>query len=138
MISGRLGVTLGFEEHVLGAGRLDLLRLDDPHRLHNDGDEVVTAIWVVLGGIGCDEQRHAVSVAVERELSSTSAMPRLSDSMEEATVVRWLKQPGDSVSKGDALVEVETDKATSSTRPSTTACSRRSSPGRARPPSSAR
>ena len=40
------------------------------------------------------------------------AMPRLSDSMEEATVVRWLKQPGDSVSKGDELVEVETDKAT--------------------------
>jgi len=39
-------------------------------------------------------------------------MPRLSDSMEEATVVRWLKQPGDSVSKGDELVEVETDKAT--------------------------
>ena len=40
------------------------------------------------------------------------AMPRLSDSMEEATVVRWLKQPGDPVSKGDELVEVETDKAT--------------------------
>ena len=40
------------------------------------------------------------------------AMPRLSDSMEEATVVRWLKQPGDAVAKGEELVEVETDKAT--------------------------
>lgn len=39
-------------------------------------------------------------------------MPRLSDSMEEATVVRWLKQPGDAVSRGEPLVEVETDKAT--------------------------
>jgi pyruvate dehydrogenase E2 component (dihydrolipoamide acetyltransferase) len=39
-------------------------------------------------------------------------MPRLSDSMEEATVVQWLKQPGDHVRKGEALVEVETDKAT--------------------------
>ncbi len=40
------------------------------------------------------------------------AMPRLSDQMEEATVTRWLKSPGDAVAKGDPLVEVETDKAT--------------------------
>jgi pyruvate/2-oxoglutarate/acetoin dehydrogenase E1 component len=39
-------------------------------------------------------------------------MPRLSDSMEEATVLRWLKRPGDTVTKGEPLVEVETDKAT--------------------------
>ena len=40
------------------------------------------------------------------------AMPKLSDSMEEATVLRWLKQPGEAVAKGEPLVEVETDKAT--------------------------
>ncbi len=39
-------------------------------------------------------------------------MPRLSDSMEEATVQAWLKRPGDRVSRGEPLVEVETDKAT--------------------------
>ena len=39
-------------------------------------------------------------------------MLRLSDSMEEATVLAWLKQPGDAVARGEALVEVETDKAT--------------------------
>ena len=39
-------------------------------------------------------------------------MPRLSDSMEEGTIVRWLKNDGDQVSNGDALAEVETDKAT--------------------------
>jgi pyruvate dehydrogenase E2 component (dihydrolipoamide acetyltransferase) len=39
-------------------------------------------------------------------------MPRLSDSMEEATVLVWLKRPGDRVSRGEPLVEVETDKAT--------------------------
>jgi pyruvate dehydrogenase E2 component (dihydrolipoamide acetyltransferase) len=39
-------------------------------------------------------------------------MPRLSDSMEEATVLQWLKRPGDAVAKGEPLVEVETDKAT--------------------------
>ena len=39
-------------------------------------------------------------------------MPRLSDAMEEGTIVRWLKQDGDPVSRGDPLAEVETDKAT--------------------------
>jgi acetoin:2,6-dichlorophenolindophenol oxidoreductase subunit beta len=39
-------------------------------------------------------------------------MPRLSDSMEEATILKWLKRPGDAVEKGEPLVEVETDKAT--------------------------
>jgi len=38
-------------------------------------------------------------------------MPRLSDSMEEGTVLKWLKQPGDEVAVGDELVEIETDKA---------------------------
>jgi acetoin:2,6-dichlorophenolindophenol oxidoreductase subunit beta len=39
-------------------------------------------------------------------------MPRLSDSMEEATILTWLKRPGDDVARGEPLVEVETDKAT--------------------------
>src|SRR4051795_1698530 len=38
-------------------------------------------------------------------------MPRLSDSMEEGTIVKWLKSDGDEVSKGEELVEIETDKA---------------------------
>ena len=38
-------------------------------------------------------------------------MPRLSDSMEEGTVLRWLKIVGDEVKRGDELVEIETDKA---------------------------
>src|ERR1700735_2897598 len=39
-------------------------------------------------------------------------MPRLSDSMQEGTIVRWLKRDGDVVAAGEALAEVETDKAT--------------------------
>src|SRR5436190_12030388 len=39
-------------------------------------------------------------------------MPRLSDSMEEGTIAEWLKQTGDPVQPGDAIVEIETDKAT--------------------------
>jgi pyruvate dehydrogenase E2 component (dihydrolipoamide acetyltransferase) len=39
-------------------------------------------------------------------------MPRLSDSMEEGTILKWLKSDGDEVSEGDELAEIETDKAT--------------------------
>lgn len=38
-------------------------------------------------------------------------MPRLSDTMQEGTITRWLKKPGDSVEKGEVVAEVETDKA---------------------------
>jgi pyruvate dehydrogenase E2 component (dihydrolipoyllysine-residue acetyltransferase) len=38
-------------------------------------------------------------------------MPRLSDSMEEGTILKWLKSDGDAVSRGEELVEIETDKA---------------------------
>ena len=39
-------------------------------------------------------------------------MPRLSDTMEEGVVAKWHKSVGDSVSEGDLLAEIETDKAT--------------------------
>ncbi|GAB4210063.1 MAG: dihydrolipoamide acetyltransferase family protein [Roseiflexaceae bacterium] len=39
-------------------------------------------------------------------------MPRLSDTMSEGSISRWLKQPGDKVEKGDIVAEIETDKAT--------------------------
>ncbi|MGB3143445.1 MAG: 2-oxo acid dehydrogenase subunit E2 [Maribacter sp.] len=39
-------------------------------------------------------------------------MPRLSDTMEEGTVAKWLKSVGDKVAEGDILAEIETDKAT--------------------------
>ena len=38
-------------------------------------------------------------------------MPKLSDNMEEGVIIRWMKAPGDEVAKGEALAEVETDKA---------------------------
>jgi pyruvate dehydrogenase E2 component (dihydrolipoamide acetyltransferase) len=39
-------------------------------------------------------------------------MPRLSDSMEEGTILKWLKGDGEEVARGEDLVEIETDKAT--------------------------
>src|SRR5206468_7098019 len=38
-------------------------------------------------------------------------MPRLSDTMEEGKILRWLKKVGDQVEVGDIIAEVETDKA---------------------------
>ncbi|HZQ02917.1 MAG TPA: pyruvate dehydrogenase complex E1 component subunit beta [Gaiellaceae bacterium] len=39
-------------------------------------------------------------------------MPKLSDSMEEATITRWLKEPGEQFARGEPLAEIDTDKAT--------------------------
>ncbi len=38
-------------------------------------------------------------------------MPRLSDTMEEGKILRWLKQEGDLVEGGDIIAEIQTDKA---------------------------
>ncbi len=40
----------------------------------------------------------------------TAVMPKMSDTMEEGKIVAWRKKEGDTVAKGDALAEVETDK----------------------------
>src|SRR6266496_6221258 len=39
-------------------------------------------------------------------------MPRLSESMRDEVIVRWLRDPGTRVEPGEELVEIETDKAT--------------------------
>src|SRR3954451_2275555 len=44
-------------------------------------------------------------------MASDVVMPRLSDSMEEGTILRWIKSRGEDVAVGDELVEIETDKA---------------------------
>lgn len=49
VLSGRLGVRIGFVEHELGAGMSVSFNSSSPHRLWAIGDEPVTAIWVVVG-----------------------------------------------------------------------------------------
>ncbi len=44
-------------------------------------------------------------------MASDVIMPRLSDSMEEGTVLKWLVDEGGEVKRGEPLVEIETDKA---------------------------
>ena len=38
-------------------------------------------------------------------------MPRMSDTMEEGKILKWLKKVGDRIEVGDIIAEVETDKA---------------------------
>jgi pyruvate dehydrogenase E2 component (dihydrolipoamide acetyltransferase) len=45
-------------------------------------------------------------------MATRVTMPRLSDTMTEGTVAKWLKKVGDKVNEGDILAEIETDKAT--------------------------
>jgi pyruvate dehydrogenase E2 component (dihydrolipoyllysine-residue acetyltransferase) len=44
-------------------------------------------------------------------MATEITMPRLSDSMEEGTILKWLVDEGGEVKKGEPLVEIETDKA---------------------------
>jgi pyruvate dehydrogenase E2 component (dihydrolipoamide acetyltransferase) len=45
-------------------------------------------------------------------MASRVVMPKLSDTMEEGKILRWLKKEGDPVETGQTLAEIETDKAT--------------------------
>ena len=60
-------------------------------------------------------EEHVVKAALATlegsDLMADVVMPRLSDSMEEGTILQWLKQVGDEIAVGDELVEIETDKA---------------------------
>lgn len=44
-------------------------------------------------------------------MAMSVVMPRLSDTMEEGKILRWLKQEGDRVEGGDIIAEIQTDKA---------------------------
>ena len=79
-------------------------------------------ISALLGGGAVAEATSESAPAEVVETSSAVAelpagveiitMPRLSDTMEEGTVASWLKKVGDTVTEGDILAEIETDKAT--------------------------
>jgi transcriptional regulator with XRE-family HTH domain len=55
VLSGTLGVTIGFDDYELGPGDAVSLDSTTPHRLYNRGTEPVHAIWFVLG-------RHSVEL----------------------------------------------------------------------------
>ncbi len=48
ILTGKLNVTIGFDDYVLGPGDSVCFDSTTPHRLHNDGDQPVTAVWFVV------------------------------------------------------------------------------------------
>jgi transcriptional regulator with XRE-family HTH domain len=64
VLTGTLGVTIGFDDYELGPGDAVSLDSTTPHRLYNRGTEPVHAIWFVLG-------RH--SVELDRGVARTAA-----------------------------------------------------------------
>ena len=44
-------------------------------------------------------------------MATTVVMPQMGYDMQEGTLVRWLKQEGEEVARGEAIAEIETDKA---------------------------
>src|SRR5690606_17037728 len=63
-----------------------------------------------------EEKSESSDAAEEIDISNINAtlvtMPKMSDTMQEGVIASWLKKEGDSISAGDILAEVETDKAT--------------------------
>ena len=57
VISGTLGIQLGFDRYELGPGDSIDFESTQPHRLHNIGDQPVHAIWLVIGR-GADTRLH--------------------------------------------------------------------------------
>jgi pyruvate dehydrogenase E2 component (dihydrolipoamide acetyltransferase) len=68
-------------------------------------ETVVPATEKPSGDIPAKKSSEKINAAVVR-------MPKMSDTMEEGTLVSWQKKVGDKVKSGDILAEVETDKAT--------------------------
>jgi transcriptional regulator with XRE-family HTH domain len=56
VLSGRLKVTVGFDEHELDVGDSICFDSSQPHRLETVGDEPVKAIWFVIGRSGSDSR----------------------------------------------------------------------------------
>src|SRR3954462_3207478 len=48
---------------------------------------------------------------VSGQMATDVTMPRLSDSMEEGTILKWIVEEGGEVKRGEPLCEIETDKA---------------------------
>ncbi|XP_077994895.1 pyruvate dehydrogenase protein X component-like [Glandiceps talaboti] len=65
-----------------------------------------------FSSVGCHRRKIFTSVRVLGTPGQPIDMPALSPTMEEGRIVQWLKKEGDAIQPGDALCEVETDKAT--------------------------
>ncbi len=91
---------------IVGEKGEDFKKLLKENTNQNEVNEVVD---VEIKEIETENKDTAVEIPEGIEIIT---MPRLSDTMEEGTVAKWLKKVGDKVEEGDILAEIETDKAT--------------------------
>src|SRR5206468_1546518 len=56
--------------------------------------------------------RRSTAPSTSADMATEVKLPRLGQGMESGTIVKWLKSEGESVKKGDALYELDTDKVT--------------------------
>ncbi|MEG0189231.1 MAG: DUF2118 domain-containing protein, partial [Algoriella sp.] len=76
------------------------------------GEKTVTETKEEVKEVSTQEVKAEAKSTVEIPSNvEVITMPRLSDTMEEGTVVVWHKNVGDKVSEGDILADIETDKA---------------------------
>jgi pyruvate dehydrogenase E2 component (dihydrolipoamide acetyltransferase) len=90
----------------------------------NEGEDISALISGGTTAVPAKEEAPVAATEAKTEVAATPSaaalpagvivvtMPRLSDTMTEGTVATWLKKVGDTVSEGDMLAEIETDKAT--------------------------
>lgn len=101
---GRLGEILVSIGDMIEVGK-PLARIDigdGPDWTADEGDEAeATEELAVAATIEPD-----VDLLIETDLE----MPRLGETMEEGRVAKWLKAPGDIFVRGEAIIEIETDK----------------------------
>ena len=77
----------------------------------SNGSEAATEAEALVEASSDEKASETVQVAAPTGVEVVT-MPRLSDTMTEGTVAKWLKNVGDTVDEGDILAEIETDKAT--------------------------
>lgn len=65
LVSGRLGVAVGFDEYELGPGDAVSFDSQRPHRLWAIGDQPAVAVWLVMRGGGLDAPRRRAARRVK-------------------------------------------------------------------------
>jgi pyruvate dehydrogenase E2 component (dihydrolipoamide acetyltransferase) len=86
------------------------------------GENIDALLATLKGGVTTSVPTPNVEPQVVAQISNPTPpvnvkatviqMPKMSDTMTEGTIAKWLKKVGDKVKSGDILAEVETDKAT--------------------------
>ena len=98
---------------IIGEKGEDFQALLDSDSSQAESKEETPAPEAQESGQKTEEKEESVEESTDLpEGLEVVTMPRLSDTMTEGTVAKWLKKVGDAVDEGDILAEIETDKAT--------------------------